>query len=79
MKEALPQVSKYQAINIYFPDYTYHPQEILTGFYNFCDEHAFTSKIISNIHKEAIRKREVYINLMKDDLVVLIEKFYRSN
>lgn len=74
LQEALPQLSKYNCINIIFPEYTYHPQEILTGFYNFCYDYAFTPKVISNIHKEEIKKGEVYINLMEDDLVTLIEK-----
>lgn len=74
LKEALPQLSKYHGINIIFPEYTYHPHEILTGFYNFCYDYAFTPKVISNIHKEEIKTGEVYINLMEDDLVTLIEK-----
>jgi len=74
LKEALPQLSKYHCINIIFPDYTYHAREILTGFYNFCYDYAFTPKVISNIHKEEVKKGEVYINLMEDDLVTLIEK-----
>ena len=74
LKEALPQLSKYHCINIIFPEYTYHAREILTGFYNFCYDYAFTPKVISNIHKEEVKKGEVYINLMEDDLVTLIEK-----
>ena len=74
LKEALPQLSKYHCINIIFPEYTYHAREILTGFYNFCYDYAFTPKVISNIHKEEVQKGEVYINLMEDDLVTLIEK-----
>ncbi len=72
--EALPQLSKYHTINIIFPRNTYHPTEILKGFANFCDDYAFTYKIIHNINKEDIGKGEVYINLMEDDLVTLIEK-----
>jgi DNA-binding transcriptional regulator YhcF (GntR family) len=79
LKEALPQLSKYHCINIIFPEYTYHPQEILTGFYNFCYEYAFTPKVISNIHKEEIKKGGVYIILMEDDLVTLIEKTLWQN
>ncbi len=74
LKEALPQLSKYHTINLIFPQYTYHPEEIVKGFTNFCYDYAFTPKIISHIHKEEIRKGEVYINLMEDDLVILIEK-----
>jgi hypothetical protein len=74
LKEALPHLSKYFYINMIFPEYTYFPQEILTGFYNFCYEYAFTPKVISNIYKKEIKKGEVYISLTEDDLVTLIEK-----
>lgn len=74
LEEALPQLSKYHTINIIVPEYTYYPIEITTGFSNFCQEYAFSYKIVRNISKEPIRKGEVYINLMEDDLVTLIEK-----
>ena len=79
LKQALPQLSKYHTINIIFPEYTYHAKEILQGFYNFCNDYAFNQKVISNIHKEEIQKGEVYINLMEDDLVALIEKILECN
>jgi DNA-binding transcriptional regulator YhcF (GntR family) len=74
LKQALPHLSKYLSINMIFPEYTYHPQEILTGFYNFCYEYAFTPKVIDNISKKEIKKGEVYISLREDDLVILIER-----
>ena len=74
LEEALPQLSKYQTINIIFPKYTYYPAEILTGLNHFCQQYAFKSKIVHDIKKEQIKKGEVYINLMEDDLVILIEK-----
>lgn len=74
LEEALPQLSKYHTINIIFPHNTYHPVEILTGLHNFCNQYAFNSKVVHSIKKEEIKKGEVYINLMEDDLVTLIEK-----
>jgi DNA-binding transcriptional regulator YhcF (GntR family) len=74
LEKALPQLSKYHTLNIIFPDYTYFPEEILHGFNKFCQDFAFNSKVIHNIKKEKINKGEVYINLMEDDLVILIEK-----
>lgn len=79
LEEALPQLSKYTAINIIFPEYTYHPNEILTGFYKFCQEYAFNYKVVQNLKKETIKKGEVYISLMEDDLVTLIEKILSSD
>lgn len=74
LKEALPQLSKYQTLKIVFPEYTYHPVEILKGFHSFCMEYAFNHKVVQNIEKEPVNTGEVFINLMEDDLVVLLEK-----
>ena len=76
--EALEQLredlSRYHTIKIIFPEYTYHPEEILKGFLKFCHQYAFTSKIVHDISKEPIKEGEAFINLMEDDLVILIEK-----
>ena len=67
-------LSKYHTLKIIFPEYTYHPVEILKGFQRFCQQYAFKHKVVHDIHKEPIKEGEVYINLMENDLVVLIEK-----
>jgi DNA-binding transcriptional regulator YhcF (GntR family) len=71
---ALPALQRYDTLKIIFPSYTYFPNEILTGFYNFCREYAFQYKVVPNIREEKIGKGEVYINLMEEDLVVLLDK-----
>lgn len=73
LSQALPQLSKYSTIKIIFPKASYFPQEILKGFRTFCDTYAFNSKIVHNIAEETIAPGEVFINLMEDDLVKLIE------
>ena len=78
LKNALPQLQKYNTIKIIFPPYTYHPKEILTGFYNFCVEHAFEHAIIHDITEENIEPGSVYLSLMEDNLVTLIEKIIDS-
>lgn len=72
--QANEKLSKYNTIKIIFPEYTYHPNEILEGFYKYCQQYAFNYKVIHNIEEEVIQKGEVYINLMENDLVILIEK-----
>ncbi len=76
--EALEQLrenlSKYHTIKIIFPEYTYHPEEILKGFNRFCRQYTFTAKVVHDISKEPIKEGEVFINLMEADLVILIEK-----
>jgi DNA-binding transcriptional regulator YhcF (GntR family) len=78
LKSALPQLQKYQTIKIIFPSYTYHPKEILTGYYNFCTEYAFEHSIVREVDNETIEDGTVYISLMEDDLVTLIEKIIDS-
>ena len=72
--QANDKLSKYNTIKIIFPEYTYHPKEILEGFYRYCQQYAFNYKVIHNIEDDAIQKGEVFINLMENDLVILIEK-----
>jgi DNA-binding transcriptional regulator YhcF (GntR family) len=71
---AKSKLEKYHTIKIIFPEYTYHPKEILEGFFNFCKEFTFNHKVVNNLEKEPIKEGEVYINLMENDLVYLIEK-----
>ncbi len=74
LEQANEQLSKYNTIKIIFPEYTYHPNEILEGFYRYCQQYAFNYKVVHRIEDEPIHKGEVYINLMENDLVILIEK-----
>ena len=74
LEKAREPLSKYHTIKIIFPNYTYHPIEILNGCRRFCQEYAFTCKVVDNIATEPIGEGEVFINLMEEDLVVLIER-----
>jgi hypothetical protein len=74
LEEAREQLGKYHTLKIIFPEYTYYPKEILKGFYRFCQEYAFSYKVVHNISLEPINEGEVFINLMEDDLVILIER-----
>ena len=78
LKEALPQLSKYQTLKIVFPSYTYFPTEILNGFRNFCQHYAFNFKEVHAIADEEIQNGEAYINLMEDDLVILLDKIQQT-
>lgn len=74
LEKAREQLGKYHTIKIIFPSYTYHPVEILQGCSRFCQEYAFNYKVVHSIADEPIGEGEVYINLMEEDLVVLIER-----
>jgi DNA-binding transcriptional regulator YhcF (GntR family) len=74
LEKAREQLSKYHTIKIIFPSHTYQPVEILKGCSRFCQEYAFAYKVVPSISDEPIREGEVYINLMEEDLVVLVER-----
>lgn len=74
LEQALPQLTRYQTLKMIFPAQSYFPQEILKGFYRFCSEYAFGYKVVHKIEDEPISEGEVYINLMENDLVTLIER-----
>jgi len=74
LEQALDSLSKYNTIKIIFPEYTYHPKEILQGFTNFCRDYAFNYAIVQHIETENITEGVAYISLMENDLVLLIEK-----
>jgi DNA-binding transcriptional regulator YhcF (GntR family) len=78
LKEALPQLQKYQTLKIIFPSYSYSPDEILIGFQSFCRDYAFSYKVVQNVADEEIANKEAYINLMEDDLVTLLEKVKKT-
>jgi DNA-binding transcriptional regulator YhcF (GntR family) len=78
LEEALPQLEKYHTIKIIFPENSYYPEEIIKGFTSFCHEYTFNFKVVHDIQKEPINKKEVFINLMDNDLVVLIERIIES-
>lgn len=74
LEQARDQLSKYHTLKIIFPDKSYYPNEILKGFNRFCQQYAFSTKIVSDISTEPILEGEAFINLMEADLVTLIER-----
>ncbi|HRI20103.1 MAG TPA: GntR family transcriptional regulator [Panacibacter sp.] len=78
LEQAVERLSKYQTIKIIFPKYTYHPKQILEGFYRFCNQYAFNYEVVADINKASINEGELYISLMEDDLVTLIQKIIET-
>lgn len=78
LEQALPRLTKYNAINIIFPKDSYFPQEILQGFYKFCQQYAFAYNVIHQIEDQPIKEGSVYLCLMDIDLVNLVEKILAS-
>jgi len=78
LEQALEKLSRYQTIKIIFPEYTYHPKKILEGFYKFCNQYAFNYEVVADINHAVIAEGDVYISLMENDLVLLIEKIIET-
>ena len=74
LSEASTQLRKYHTLKLIFPDKSYFPKEIIKGFYKFCQQYGFTYLLVSDIINEPIGAGEVYINLMEDDLVKLLDR-----
>lgn len=74
LSQALPHLIKYHTLNLVFPDHSYFPQEIVRGFSTFCMQHHFKNRVIPEIETASIGKGEVFISLMENDLVTLIER-----
>lgn len=76
--QGVERLKNYNTLKIIFPEYTYHPQAILKGFHNFCQDYAFESEVIRNPHLINITEGTVYISLMEDDLVMLVKKILKT-
>jgi len=74
LEEAREELAKYHTLKLIFTDKSYFPREIIKGFYRFCQQYAFDHLLVSDIAKEPIKEGEVYINLMEDDLVILLDR-----
>lgn len=72
-------LSKYQTLKLIFPKYTHYSKLILSGFLQFCRKYNFKHQILDCIYDVEIEPGCVYINLVEDDLVGLIEKINASN
>jgi DNA-binding transcriptional regulator YhcF (GntR family) len=73
LTEAIDALSKYNTLKIVFPKDSYYPPEILKGFTNFCQDYAFNYQILNQLDEEKISDGVVYLVVMEDDLVKLIE------
>lgn len=78
LEEALPQLQKYDTLKIIFPENSYYPYEIVKGFTAFCEQYTFNFKVVHEMSEEPINKGEVFLNLMDNDLVTLIERIIES-
>jgi DNA-binding transcriptional regulator YhcF (GntR family) len=74
LEQALVRLKKYRTLKFIFPEYTYYPKEMLSGFYSFCELYGFSYKIVHHISDEPIKVGDVFISLLEEDLVTLVER-----
>ena len=74
LKKVLDKLYKYHTIKIVFPQKSYYPNEILKGIKLFCNQYAFNYVVVNDMSSETINKGDLFINVMEDDLVRLLEK-----
>jgi DNA-binding LacI/PurR family transcriptional regulator len=79
LEKAIEPLNKYHTLKLVFPENSYFPMEIKKGFSKFCQQYGFIQKVVSDVSNELISEGEVFINLMEDDLVTLIERIKMLN
>lgn len=79
LEQLRDRLNKYHTLKIIFPEHTYYSKMILLGFLRFCEQYNFRHSILDCLQQEKIEPGCVYINLVEDDLVILIEKIIEGN
>lgn len=67
------RLKKYQRLVLIFPDKSYYPQEIIAGFKKYCEQSHIDYAIVPDTKSIPVQSGDVYITVMEDDLVKLIE------
>jgi DNA-binding transcriptional regulator YhcF (GntR family) len=78
LKQALARLKKYHTLKILIPKDDVFPDEIFNGLRVFCISHGFNFGIVVDLFQENITEGTVYIDLLEEDLVALVEKISRS-
>ncbi|RYZ95630.1 MAG: GntR family transcriptional regulator [Sphingobacteriaceae bacterium] len=76
--QLLNNLKKYQTIKIIYPQSTYYSKGIVNGFRNFCIDYFFEYEILPDLDNEVIQPGTVYINIVEEDLVLLIQKIKQT-
>jgi DNA-binding transcriptional regulator YhcF (GntR family) len=79
LEQLQERLAKYHTLKMIFPHQTYYSKMIILGFLRFCEKYNFKHQILNCLRREQIEKGCVYINLVEDDLVILIEKMIAGN
>ncbi|NRB48735.1 MAG: GntR family transcriptional regulator [Saprospiraceae bacterium] len=78
LKSAADLLEKYQVLKLIFPAYSYQAREIINGFQNFCLEFGYRGKLVPKVAKDQMEKGDVYISLLEEDLVSVVQRIKTS-
>jgi DNA-binding transcriptional regulator YhcF (GntR family) len=67
-------IAKYKELCLVFPEYDYHPIEIVKGFRRFCLQNKKPYEVIQNTENLRLKKGTLYIVITETDLVYLVKK-----
>lgn len=76
---ALPELSKYEALNLVYPNYTNHPEIIKDYFTLFCKNNTFKSKIITGKNDFELQKNQLYISVSERSLGYILSECKSKN
>lgn len=69
--EAKDALAKYQRIKLVFPQASYYPKGIVTGFEHFCRDYAFDFSVVE---QEEPQMGTAFITVLEDDLISILDQ-----
>lgn len=78
LKSVADRLQKYQHLKLIFPAYSHQAREIINGFQNFCLESGYKGKLVPDMAKDRMEKGDVYISLLEEDLVAVVQRIKSS-
>ncbi len=79
MDDLYHSLVRYRELFLVFPEKSHYPEEIKSGFLNYCHGKHFNGHIINEVDPENVKEGDVYIVLEEKDLLPLLKFFRESN
>lgn len=79
LEELKESIQKYKELVMVFPENSYHPKEIRTGFENFCNKNKIPFQVIQEIQQDTVCDGKSYVVLEEKDLIQLLKQLKSSS
>lgn len=79
LTEALPDLKKYDTLNLVYPFYTNHPETVKAYFNSFCAENNFKSNTITGKNDFELLKNQLYICVSERSLGYILSECTSKN